>query len=143
MPDDPKADKPKIIVDEDWKSQVQAEKRRLAEELQQKEAATTPAAEPPATDWSAEEETDALTPASFPVLLSMLATQAMVCLGQIPSPLSGQLEVHLDEAKHFIDLLSLLEDKTRGNLTEQESQMLEALLHELRMSFVMTTNRAK
>jgi hypothetical protein len=123
MPDD--QPKPKIIIDEDWKSQVQAEKQRLAEEPQQ----------PPPREHE-------MPPATFPVLISTIATQAMVCLGQLPNPMSGKAELHLDEAKHFIDTLQMLEEKTAGNRTPDESAMLDELLHELRMAYVTLSSRA-
>ena len=117
-------ERPKIIVDEDWKSQAQKEK----EEALQKAAAPSKSAQ------AAQEA--GVPPATFPVLLSTLATQALVCLGQIPNPLTGKPDVHLEEAQHFIDTLAMLEEKTAGNRTPEESQMLENLLHELRMTFV-------
>ena len=45
-------------------------------------------------------------------------------------------EIHLDEAKHFIDMLEMLETKTAGNRSAEESQLLENVLHELRLGFV-------
>lgn len=126
MPDHP-SDRPKIIVDEDWKSQVQAEKQRLEAEVQPP---------PPAG-----EEME-MPPASFPVLLSTLASQALVCLGQIPNPATGKPEIFLDDAKHFIDTLQMLEEKTRGNLTGEEGEMLTGLLHELRMVYVAVSQQS-
>ena len=74
--------------------------------------------------------------ASFSTLVTMLATQAMAALGQIPDPVSKQPVVNVPLAKHFIDSLAVLEEKTKGNLTEMEAQMLESMLYELRMIFV-------
>ena len=64
-----------------------------------------------------------------------MATQALAELGQIPDA-SGKATVRLDLAKHVIDTLAVLEEKTRGNLTQEEEVMLTQLLHELRMTFV-------
>lgn len=75
-------------------------------------------------------------PASFGVLLSTLATQAMLSIGRVPNPMTGKTEVNLEMAKHFIDTLAVLEEKTKGNLTKEEGAMLEAVLHELRLEFV-------
>lgn len=116
-------ERPKIIVDEDWKSQAQKEKEAL------KQAAESPQPIPQA-------QAAGMPPANFPVLLTTLATQALVCLGQIPNPLTGKADIHLEEAQHFIDTLAMLEEKTAGNRTPEESQMLDELLHELRMIFV-------
>ena len=70
------------------------------------------------------------------MLLTTLATQTLVALGQVPHPASGKPEVHLDEAKHFIDTLEMLEAKTAGNRTAEETQLLDNLLHELRLGYV-------
>ncbi len=117
----------KIIVDEDWKSQVQAEKEAL------KRKAATAETERPA---GAAGETGPLPPASFASLVSMLATQAVMSLGQMPHPVTGKTEVRQDEAKHFIDLLEVVEQKTSGNLTPDEAAMLTALLNDLRRAFI-------
>lgn len=129
-PADQGGEKPRIIVDEDWKSQVQAEK----EALQQKQEPAAPQEAP--TQPGESDAEGPLPPATFPVLLTTLATQALVCMGQIPHPATNKPEVRLNEAKHFIDLLEMLEQKTAGNRTAEESQLLENLLHELRLGFV-------
>ncbi|MCA9246881.1 MAG: DUF1844 domain-containing protein [Planctomycetales bacterium] len=111
----------KIIIDEDWKSQVEAEKEKLQEERQQ------PAEHGPAGD---------MPPASFAMLLTSLATEAMVCLGQIPHPMTGKPATNLGTAKYFIDTLAVLDEKTKGNLDEGEKRALEDLLHQLRLAYV-------
>ena len=83
----------------------------------------------------AESEGPQMPPASFEMLLSTLATQAMHAMGLVPGP-DGKSEADRDLARHFIDTLGILEEKTRGNLTDEESQMLEQILHEMRMMFV-------
>jgi hypothetical protein len=75
-------------------------------------------------------------PASFAILVSTLATQAMLSMGKAPNPVTNKTEVNADLAKHFIDTLGMLEEKTKGNLSKEEAGMLEAVLHELRMAFV-------
>ena len=126
---DEKPEKPKIIVDEDWKSQVQAEK-------QSAEHATTPDAEAPPNLAD-------MPPASFEGLMSMLAAQAIAALGQGAAPDQEQVVVDLGYAKHMIDLLAMLEEKTKGNLSQEESAMLSHLLHELRLMFVAVKQHAK
>lgn len=119
--------KSKLIIDEDWKSQVQAEKEALDRQLHEEpHARPQPAAA-------------GLPPATLAVLLTTLATQTLVALGQIPDAVSGKPDVHLDEAKHFIDTLEMLQTKTNGNRTAEESQLLENLLHELRLGYVEVT----
>lgn len=115
--------KSKIIIDEDWKSQAQAEKEALERQVHEE-----PHPRP--------QQAAGLPPATLAVLLTTLATQSLIALGQIPHPVSGKPEVHLDEAKHFIDTLEMLETKTAGNRTSEETQLLDNLLHELRLGYV-------
>ena len=110
---------PKIIVDSDWKSRVQSEKEAIKEQEQQPRR-----------------EGQELPPASFPMLLSTLVTQALVALGQIPDPITGKPEFNFPVAGHFIDTLAMLEVKTKGNLTDDEAAMLGDVLHQLRLAFV-------
>ena len=79
-------------------------------------------------------------PASFSVLVTMLFTQAMAMLGQMPDPNTGEAKVNKPFAKHYIDTLEMLEMKTKGNLDEQETAMLNEALHALRMMYVDTRN---
>ena len=111
---------PKIIVDDDWKSQVEKEK----EELQKKMEQDTQQSEMPE--------------ASIPMLVSTMATQALANLGQIPDPIEGKPVIRKPLAKHFIDTLAVIEEKTTGNLTDEEQEMLQGTLHQLRMVFVNT-----
>jgi len=68
--------------------------------------------------------------------ISSLAFQAMIFLGEIESPISGKIEKHIPQAKLLIDTLILLRDKTKGNLNEQENQLLEASIYELQLKYV-------
>ena len=79
---------------------------------------------------------DRIPPASFPILVSTLGAQAMTALGQIENPLTKKREVNLDLAKHVIDTLAILSEKTRGNLSAEEAAMLDAVTHELRMAYL-------
>ncbi len=117
----PDANKPDIHIDEDWKNQVQAEKQAL-------DAADDPAATLPDRGQFPE--------ASFSMLVTTLATQAMMALGQNMTPDATEVSVDLGLAKHLIDTLNILEDKTQGNLAAEESAMLTSVLHQLRMLFV-------
>jgi len=81
---------------------------------------------------------------SFTAFVLSLASTAAIHFGDLPDPVSGQRsEVNLDGAAQMIEILSLLEHKTRGNLTAEERQMLEQLLYELRMRFVEASAGAK
>jgi hypothetical protein len=81
-------------------------------------------------------ETPKLPPPSFSFLVATLGGQASMSLGQLPNPLSGKSEVNLELAKHFIDTLAILEEKTEGNLTPDETAMLEGALHQLRLGYL-------
>ena len=123
MPDDTTNPAKKIIVDEDWKSRVEAE-RRIAEGQQAAEAPSPPAAEGP------------LPPPDLTYLASTLYLQGAISLGLLPNPISGKSEMHLVQAKHVIDTLQVLQEKTEGNRTPDESEQIEAMLHQLRMAYV-------
>lgn len=112
---------PKIVVDDDWKTQVEQEKETLRDHQ----------------DESAEDAGELqMPPASIPVMITTLATQALANLGQIPDPIENQPVIRKPLAKHFIDSLAVLEEKTAGNLTPDESALLTETLHQLRMVFV-------
>jgi hypothetical protein len=79
-------------------------------------------------------------PASFMSLIMSLASNAAASLGMMPHPVTGETGVDLKTAKHWIDVLGMLEQKTRGNLDPHEEQVLESLLADLRMQYVSFTN---
>src|SRR5437899_2852283 len=84
---------------------------------------------------------DKLPPASFAMIIATYASQATVAFGHAPNPIDGETEVRLDLAKHAIDTLSILEVKTKGNLTPDEAAMLENVLHQLRLAYVQATGK--
>ena len=131
MSNDPNPQK-KIHIDEDWKSQVEAEREaeRHPPESHGDDAPRCPSGAAPA--WPEP---------SLPLLATTLATQAMSALGFVPHVVTGKTEVDLPQAKHFIDTLAMLQAKTEGNRTAEESDVLEAILHELRMSYVAVQDR--
>ncbi len=106
----------KIIVDDDWKQQAQKEKEKLSNEKP--------------------EEQHEMPPVDFMLLINSFAMQAMVSMGAIANPATGQAEKDLTAAKHYVDVLTLLEEKTKGNLTEEENNALSLTLHDLRMAYV-------
>ena len=77
-----------------------------------------------------------LPPPTLVTLASGLAAQAMVSLGVFPNPATGQSVMLLHQASHLIDMIQLLFDKTVGNRSNEETQTLENVLHELRMVFL-------
>lgn len=119
--------KPKIIVDDDWKSQAQAEKEKLAE------AEAKAASKQGSGAGGAPGE---LPPADFASLVGMLATQSLMYLGGVADRKSGGVIFDPDMARFYIDLLAVLEDKCKNNLSEDESKDLNGALHELRVRYV-------
>ena len=79
--------------------------------------------------------------ADFTMLVNMLVTNAMVFLGQMPAPGSQQYMRNLPQAQHMIDLLMVLREKTRGNLTPDEDQMMQDLLPQLQMAYVSASRQ--
>jgi hypothetical protein len=72
----------------------------------------------------------------FIEFVMMQAQNAALFLGQIPNPQTGQAEVNLEVARMFIDQLAMIQEKTRGNLTNEESTVLRNALSSLQMAFV-------
>ena len=112
----------KIIVDEDWKSQVEREKQVVDEPSENAEGSPIGPHEIP--------------PASFPMLVTSLGTQAMMALGQVPDPMSGQPVYHPELARHHIDTLAVLQEKTAGNLTPDEKEMVDNFVVQLQQLYV-------
>jgi len=117
---------PKIHVDSDWKAEAQAEKEKLA----QTEAAKTD---------TPIEGGGKLPPPDFKGLVGLLASQAVMGLGAMPDQSGKGVMIDLEGAKFAIDLLAMIELKTKGNLEEDESTELSAVLTELRSRFVQIT----
>lgn len=81
---------------------------------------------------------------SFTAFVISLASSAAIHFGDLPDPESGQkVEPNLEGAQQMIDILALLEEKTRGNLTAEERQVLEQVLYELRLRFVQVSGGGK
>src|SRR5437870_9827049 len=75
-------------------------------------------------------------------LFMMLASSAVVALGEAPDPLTGQRQMDLAQAADAIDLLVLLREKTEGNRSDEESQVLEELIYDLQLRYVRVTKRS-
>ena len=82
-------------------------------------------------------------PASLVNFLMSIASNAASALGMMEHPVTHRREVDLQLGKHWIDVLGMLQSKTKGNLTKQEDQMLEGLLSDLRMQYVSLVNSAQ
>jgi hypothetical protein len=79
---------------------------------------------------------DQLPQASFEVHLSMLFSQCLAALGQIPDPSGKPAKPNKAYARHFIDTVDMLGEKTKGNLTTEEAKMHSEVLHAMRMAYV-------
>ena len=105
-------------IDETWKETVEKEK----ENLQGKGELV-----PPEPD--------------FGFFVTTIALQASISLGVVANPATGKTEENLQQAKFIIDTLAVLRDKTKGNLTKDENDLLENVLYELRMSYITKTQK--
>jgi len=104
------------------------DRRRFAESG---DAQPAPEAPPPATAASVPAE-----PVTFSTFILGLSTQALLHLGDVADPTTGQVTRDLPAAKHVIDILGILREKTRGNLEPAEESLLESMLYDLRMRYV-------
>jgi hypothetical protein len=126
MAEQEKKQEKKIIVDEDWKKEAQREKEILAA---QEEAAREKAEQQKA-------KRGPLPEGDFAALISTLATQALFALGLLQVQGEEKREPDLELARYNIDMLETIEEKTKGNLTEEEKNVLENTLSQLRMGYV-------
>ena len=117
-------------VDEDWKRRAQAEK-----EVDAAKAAPPPAAAPGGGGPRAEARPHPM----FGGLVESLASQALLFMGAMRDPM-GQVHQDLQQAQAMIEMLGMLDEKTKGNLSKDESDMLKQVLDEVRMHFVRLTS---
>ena len=106
-----------LHIDSDWKTEAAREKERLASQ-ESAEAKAAPGE------------------ANFVELLNLLAMQAAIALGGYQGPGGERIAPNPAAAKHQIDLLGVLEQKTAGNLSDEEKKMLDGVIYELRMQYV-------
>jgi hypothetical protein len=96
------------------------------------------------TGYASIREMDQQTPQiSFTDFVMSLATTAAVHFGDVPDPMTGTSQVHLEAAGQMIDILAMLQEKTRGNLTQEEDSLVGTLLYELRMRYVEASKDEK
>lgn len=113
---------------------------KSAEKGHDQKPAPPPKMEAQAVSSNQEKQSDRSAEASFPVHFSSfilsLATSALIHLGQEANPATGERSVELPAARQVIDLITLLEEKTKGNLTPEEENLLQQILFTLRLKFV-------
>lgn len=116
-------------VDETWKEQAEREKRTVSSGAQ---AAREPAEPAGAAPAGAEEAPEA----RFDLFISGLAMEALIALGDMPHPTTRKQMANLPHAKYLIDVLGILQEKTKGNLLAEEAQLLKDALYQLRMRYL-------
>jgi len=126
MAKEEKKDDKKIIIDEDWKQQAQKEKEVLAAQ-EKTEKGKAP---------QEKSGRGSLPKGDFAALISMLITQALFAMGLIQVEGQKEKEPDLVLAKYSIDMLEAIQEKTKGNLTEEEKKVLEDTLGQVRMAYV-------
>lgn len=116
-------EKKKIIIDDDWKEEAKKEKEKLTEEEKIEKT-------------KQDEDHGPLPKGDFAALVSLLTTQAFYAMGVLNIEGQQDREPDLGLAKYNIDMLETVEEKTKGNLNEQESKILADTLSQLRMVYV-------
>ena len=119
-------------VDESWKEQAEREKQTVASPAKP----AGPAAAGPAE--AAGPEAEEVPQARFDVFLSGLAMEALIALGDAPHPVTRKQSRNPAQARYLVDLLGVLEEKTRGNLTVDEERLLKDVLYQLRTRYLST-----
>ena len=111
-------------VDEDWKTQIERERSGLVGQRRVPEG-------------NVRSEEKKAPSADFGFFLSSLSMQALIALGEVPHPQSNSRQTDLEQARYLIDILGMLQAKTKGNLEPGEEQALEGILYELRTKYVV------
>ena len=130
-------DRRKIRLDELNKDDVEAQQPTIdeVEERKAKEEYTTSSAQ------HREKTSDQLPKVTFSTFIFSLASSALVHLGEVSDPVTNQKSVNLTMARQIIDTLAVIEEKTQGNLSKDEEQLLKSLLYDLRMKFVQKSSQ--
>lgn len=122
----------RTVIDEDWKARVQREKEVSR---MQSSGGTPPVSEDSPTPAAPAPEGEVEVDPIFEGLINTLATQVMFCLGFIAAPGQGAPSLNLEQAKESLEMLMVLEEKTKGNLNAQEDAVLQETVAELQRLF--------
>jgi hypothetical protein len=125
-------------VDEDWKRRAQAEKELDALKVGGAPAAAAPPGQPGAAATAAPRAEVKPHPL-FRGLIESLASQALLYMGAMRDPMTGQSHQDLPQAQTMIEMLGMIEEKTKGNLAKDEADMLKEVLDEVRLHYVRIT----
>lgn len=79
----------------------------------------------------------------FPSYILSYYTQCLVLLGEVPNPYTNKKEEDLEAARHTVDILGMLKEKTQGNLAPEEQQLLESVLYEVRLKYMAKVSQIK
>jgi len=125
-------------VDEDWKRRAQQEKELDAAKFTPAPAAPPAAAGAPGAVPAPAKAGVKEGPPNphFAGLIESLATQALMFMGAVRDPMTGAVHQDLGQAQQMIEMLGMLDEKTKGNLTKDEAEMMKQVLDEVRMHFV-------
>ena len=125
------------------------DKRKFTTEGEVKQATETPVHDTNAPDkagtckdQSSKSDSMPLPEINFPSFILSISSSALFHFGEIPDPVSGKQERNLPMAKQTIDILGILKEKTNGNLTKDEEQLLDHLLHDLRLKYVQESTKS-
>ncbi|MBL7071308.1 MAG: DUF1844 domain-containing protein [Candidatus Omnitrophica bacterium] len=78
---------------------------------------------------------------NFSIFISSLSMQALVFMGEIDNPMTHKKETNLEQAKYMVDTLAMVKDKTQGNLSGHEANLLDNVLYELRMKYTAKSGK--
>jgi hypothetical protein len=136
------AEEHSLQIDTDWKKQAQEEKRKLAEQASQAKPATpaAPIGASTSAPATAARRGRNLPAPGFGSLVQSVMTQIYYYLGEL-SAANGQAPIDLDLARHHLDTLTMLEEKTKNNLSPDEQGLLDAALYETRTRFVSVASQ--
>jgi hypothetical protein len=90
----------------------------------------------PVHEMNTESPKESIPKIDFPTLIMSFASASMISMGLVPDPVTGEIQKSLLIAQQNIDVISLLREKTRGNVTPDEERLMEQILYELRMHYV-------
>ena len=128
-------------MDEDTEGEGFVIKDHRSSQLSEEEAQSKSAQEESASESGAADDQQAQVPMEidFSTFILSLTSSAFYHLGDMADPTTGKKETNLPAVRQTIDMLGMLKDKTKGNLTEDEAKLLEQLIYELQMKYVSKT----
>ncbi len=134
-------DRRRFTEEGDSKEEAVPEEKPEQPEAETQKEAEAEAETPEETEAEAKEEIEQppLPEMNFSTFIFSLNTSALLHLGEVPDPATGKQQEDLTMAKQTIDLIAMLEEKTRGNLTTDEENLLKHILYDVRLRYVQKT----